>query len=153
MAHRPNSILYRGTFVVVSNGARASADAQHIVAAVERGAHLEAGAAYAPVPQWTGGHRGEYVGLETACQSALAAAARVSRRVVWSVELGGFPVDRGAQLLLAAVFRFVRDNAGRLDEIRFAIDDSRVYDLWRTAFDEVVTTQLGSDPGLVTHQP
>lgn len=152
MAHRPNSILYRGTFVVVSSHA-ASPDAVRIAARVGAGPLAEGEALHLEVPVWTGGHRGEYVALETRCEQALAAASRTGRRAECTVALGEFPVDRGAPLLLAAAFRFVRDNPGRLDEIRFAIDDTGVYDLWRTAFDEVVTTQLGSDPGLVTHQP
>ncbi len=98
-------------------------------------------------PVWTGGTRGENVGLESAYERSLGLAREHGLRSVAfpSISTGAyrFPIDQAALIALNTVVRFVRQHADALDEVRFVLFTEADLAVYARALDEVRDTMLG----------
>ncbi|MGH7821209.1 MAG: O-acetyl-ADP-ribose deacetylase [Candidatus Binatia bacterium] len=86
-------------------------------------------------PVWNGGRRGEEDLLASAYQSSLGIAAEknLSSIAFPSISTGAyrFPIERAAEIALATVRDFLRDEAHSLAEVRFVLfspSDLQVYE-------------------------
>jgi len=98
-------------------------------------------------PVWEGGHRSEYVNLERAWFDALHEATRQGFRsvAVPAIRTGpnGFPVPQAARVGLNSVYRFLREEPGKLDRVVVVLEDEASFRDWSDAQHEVTETMLG----------
>jgi O-acetyl-ADP-ribose deacetylase len=98
-------------------------------------------------PIWRGGHKGEFVTLESAWAKSLAVAAQEGLRTVAfpSISTGayGFPIDRAAFVALQTVQRSVRKMPEAFDEVRVVLFSEADFATYSTALTDVRDTMMG----------
>lgn len=91
-------------------------------------------------PVWRGGREGEAVTLASAYRESLRVAESYSLRTVAfpSISTGayGYPVAEAAEVALAEVVRFLRDEARSVREVVFVLFDQRTLAAYAAALDE-----------------
>ena len=94
-------------------------------------------------PVWHGGSSSEAQLLASAYQESLKLAAENGLASVSfpSISTGayGYPVDEAARVAIKAVASFLNGEAVQLEEIAFVLFDSRAYQAYCSALDEIVT--------------
>ncbi len=98
-------------------------------------------------PVWRGGHKGEFVILESAYATSLTVAMKEELRTVAfpSISTGayGFPIDRAVFVALQTTQRTVRKNPDAFDEIRFVLFSDADLLTYATALEDVRKTMMG----------
>lgn len=91
-------------------------------------------------PVWHGGGEGEAVTLASAYRESLRVAESYSMRTVAfpSISTGayGYPVTGAAEVAIAGVVRFLRDEARSVREVTFVLYDERTYAAYARVLDE-----------------
>jgi O-acetyl-ADP-ribose deacetylase (regulator of RNase III) len=92
-------------------------------------------------PVWYGGSRNEAQQLASAYQESLKLAAEHGLRSISfpSISTGvyGYPLDQAAGVALRAVVSFLREQTTSIQEVTFVLFDSRTYQVYCSALDEV----------------
>lgn len=92
-------------------------------------------------PVWHGGDRGEPELLAKAYRSCLSMAVEQGIRTIAfpSISTGayGYPVAEAAVVALRTVRDFLRENPGKLAEVRFVLFSSSDFSAYRAAWDKV----------------
>jgi len=96
-------------------------------------------------PVWHGGSSGEPELLTSAYTESLKVAEENSLSSVSfpSISIGvyGYPVDKAAKVAIEAVVSFLRDKAASVREVMFVLFDSRTYDAYHAALQEIAGKQ------------
>ena len=91
-------------------------------------------------PIWRGGHAGETQLLASAYRESLKLAVenRLSTVAFPSISTGayGYPIDEAARIALRTVIDFLESNTS-LEKVIFVLFDSRTYDSYRRALEEL----------------
>lgn len=100
-------------------------------------------------PVWQGtGAAGEHGLLERCYDRSLTLAKGDGLRTIAfpSISTGayGFPIDRAAFVALNGTVRWVLDNEGALDEVRFVLFSAADFAVYEATFTEVVRTMIGT---------
>lgn len=92
-------------------------------------------------PVWHGGNRGEAELLAKAYRSCLSLALQHGIKTVAfpSISTGayGYPVPKAARVALRAVLDFLRENPGKLKEVRFVLFSPADFAEYRAALEEL----------------
>lgn len=98
-------------------------------------------------PVWQGGHKGEFVVLESAYRSSLDVARREELRTVAfpSISTGayGFPIDRAVLVAIQTVQRAVRKRPDAFDEVRLVLFSEADFAVYAAALEDVRKTMMG----------
>ena len=110
--------------------------------------HLPARAVIHTVgPVYRGGTHSENIELEQAYANSLQLAADENLRIVAfpAISCGAyrFPLEEAALIALNTIARFLRENPGKLDEVRLVLLDEPTYQIFADTLDEVAQTMLG----------
>jgi O-acetyl-ADP-ribose deacetylase (regulator of RNase III) len=93
-------------------------------------------------PIWQGGNKGEATLLESAYRESLKLAAEHNLTSVSfpSISTGayGYPVAEAAKVAIKAVVSFLREQVTSLKEVVFVLFDSRTYEAYSSALEEVI---------------
>jgi O-acetyl-ADP-ribose deacetylase (regulator of RNase III) len=93
-------------------------------------------------PIWQGGNKGEAALLESAYRESLKLAAEHNLTSVSfpSISTGayGYPVAEAAKVAIKAVVSFLREQVTSLKEVVFVLFDSRTYEAYSSALEEVI---------------
>ncbi len=93
-------------------------------------------------PIWQGGKKGEASLLESAYRQSLklAAAHNLTSISFPSISTGayGYPLAEAARVATAAVVSFLREQVTSLKGVVFVLFDSRTYEAYASAFEEVI---------------
>ena len=93
-------------------------------------------------PIWQGGNKGEAALLESAYRESLRLAAEQKLTSVSfpSISTGayGYPVAEAARVAIKAVISFLREQVTSLKEVVFVLFDSRTYQAYSSALEELV---------------
>jgi len=93
-------------------------------------------------PIWQGGNKGEASLLESAYRQSLklAAAHNLTSVSFPSISTGayGYPVAEAAKVAIKAVVSFLREQVTSLKEVVFVLFDSRTYEAYSSALEEVI---------------
>ena len=93
-------------------------------------------------PIWQGGSRGEAALLESAYRDSLKLAAEHNLTSVSfpSISTGayGYPVAEASRVAITAVVSFLREQVTSVKEVVFVLFDSRTYQAYSSALEEVV---------------
>jgi O-acetyl-ADP-ribose deacetylase (regulator of RNase III) len=111
-------------------------------AVITTGGNLPAGQVIHTVgPIWRGGNQNEAALLESAYRESLklAAAHNLSSVSFPSISTGayGYPLAEAARVALKAVASFLREQTTSVKEVVFVLFDSRSYDAYSSALEEV----------------
>ena len=94
-------------------------------------------------PVWYGGNRNEAQLLASAYQESLKVAAEHGLRSVSfpSISTGafGYPVDQAARVAIKAVVSFLKERTTQLEEVTFVLFESRTYQAYCSALDEIIS--------------
>ena len=92
-------------------------------------------------PVWHGGGAGEAATLASAYRESLRVAESYSLRTIAfpSISTGAYdyPLAEAAEVALAEVKRFLRDEARSVREVTFVLFDERTYGAYRVALDDL----------------
>ena len=93
-------------------------------------------------PIWRGGNKGEAALLESAYRESLKLAAEYNLTSVSfpSISTGayGYPLAEASKVAIKAVVSFLREQVTSLKEVVFVLFDSRTYEAYSYALEEVV---------------
>lgn len=93
-------------------------------------------------PIWRGGAAGEAELLASAYRSSLDVARELGVKTIAfpSISTGayGYPVEEAAAVALKAVIDYVKQHPDLFDEVRFVLFDSRTFDAYRKALQELL---------------
>jgi len=93
-------------------------------------------------PIWQGGNKGEAALLESAYRESLKLAAEHSLASISfpSISTGayGYPVAEAARVAIKTVSSFLREKVTSLKEVVFVLFDSRTYEAYSSALEEVI---------------